>query len=64
MARRNKKENLMDDEQKARIADFFTAAELVEYLQISAEDVIAAFGDEIEEAIEDIEELMGVRGDG
>lgn len=52
---------------KERLADYFTGAELVEYLeegnQISVEDVIEVFEDEISDALSDIEELMGVSDD-
>lgn len=55
---------MLDKETKARLADYFTGAELVEYLEggknISVEDVIEAFEIEIEDALDDIEELMGV----
>jgi len=53
----------MDKETKARIADFFDPWELIEFLQVSIDDVVERFEDEIEEALEDIEELMGVRRD-
>lgn len=55
---------MLDKETKARLADYFTGAELVEYLEggndVSVTDVIEAFEIEIEDAIDDIEELMGV----
>jgi hypothetical protein len=51
----------MDKETKERIADYFDAWDLVAFLQVSTEEVIAAFEDEIEEALDDIEELIGVR---
>jgi hypothetical protein len=50
----------MDEELKLRIADFFSAGELPEYLGISAYDILCAFPDELEDALEDILELMGV----
>jgi hypothetical protein len=51
----------MTREQKDRLIDFFEGFELVEYLQLKTEDIIDRFEDEIDEAIDDIEELMGVR---
>lgn len=51
----------MDNETKDRIADFFDSWELVEYLRIPIEDILERFESEIEEAIDDIEELMGVK---
>lgn len=44
-----------------RIEDFFEGFELVEFLQLSVEDIIDAFEDQIEEALDEIEELMQVR---
>lgn len=52
---------MLDKVTRDRIADFFTAAELVEYLQIDVRDVIDDHADEVEEALDDIDELMGVR---
>lgn len=54
---------MMSREQIAILADYFTGYELVEYLQIPVEDVIEAFSEKIEEALDDIEELMGVSHD-
>lgn len=54
----------MDEEAKKRIADYFDAWDLVEYLRLRTEDIIDAFEGEIEEVLEDIEELMGVFRDG
>lgn len=52
----------MDTETRLRIEDFFEGFELIEFLQVSVSDVIDAFEDEIEEHLDDIEELMQVRG--
>lgn len=51
----------MDRETRKRIEDFFEGFELIEFLQISISDVIDAFEEQIEENLDDIEELMGVR---
>lgn len=51
----------MDEDQRERIKDFFDGFELVEYLRIPIEDILERFEAEIEEAIDDIEELMGVK---
>ena len=48
----------MDEETKNRIADFFDAGELAEYLGITARDIIDAFPEEVEDVLDDIEELM------
>lgn len=50
----------MDKEKKAMIADYFTAAELVEYLGVTSEYIVELFEEEIEEVLDDIDELMGV----
>ena len=51
---------MLRKETKERIADFFDASELVDILQIPAMDVIEAFEDDFEEALDDIEEIMGI----
>ena len=55
----------MRDEVKALIADFFTAAELMEYMERSAlvtvEDVIDVYEEELDEIADDIAEFIGVR---
>ena len=51
----------MDEETKERIADFFDAWDLVAFLQVSTKDIIEAFPEEIEDALEDIEDLMDLR---
>lgn len=48
-------------ETRDQIADFFTAAELAEYLQLDVNDLIEDHSGEIEDVLDDIEELMGVR---
>lgn len=50
----------MERELKERLADFFEADELVEYLAIPVEDVVEAFETEIEERLDSILELMGI----
>lgn len=55
---------MIDRETKNRLADFFTGPELAEYLIeggfISLSDMIDALEPEIEEALDDLEELMNV----
>jgi hypothetical protein len=48
----------MDDETKARIADYFDPWDLVQYLNLSTAEIIQAFEDEIADVLEDVEELM------
>jgi hypothetical protein len=52
----------VDAETKKRIEDFFEGFELVEFLQLPVSEIIERFEDEIEEALDEIEELMQVRG--
>lgn len=51
----------MDEETKKRIADYFDAWDLVEFLRLPTEKIVEAFEEDIEEALDDIEELMEVR---
>jgi hypothetical protein len=51
----------VDQETKQRIEDFFEGFELVEFLQLPVSEIIDRFEDEIESAIDEIEELMQVR---
>lgn len=51
----------MNEELKKQICDYFDAWELVEFLQISTEDVVDVFEDEIMANLEDVEELLGLR---
>lgn len=53
----------MIKETKKRLADYFEPEELVNYLGLTAEDIIEAFSDEVEEALEDLEEIMGYDDD-
>jgi hypothetical protein len=50
----------VDPETRKRIEDFFEGYELVEFLQISVSDIIERFEDELEEALDEVEELMQV----
>jgi hypothetical protein len=50
----------MSDEFKQQLVDYFDAWELVEFLQVSVEDVVAAFHDEIEDCAEELQELMDI----
>lgn len=48
----------MDDETRNRIADFFEAWELAEYLKLDTLALIVAFEDDVLDKLDDIEELM------
>jgi hypothetical protein len=50
----------VDRETKLRIEDFFEGFELVEFLQLPVSEIIERFEDELEEALDEIEELMGI----
>lgn len=56
---------MLDRESKARLIDYFEAEELVEYLVqgkfITLETLIDTLEPEIEEALDDLEELIGLR---
>lgn len=54
---------MLDKETRERIADYFDAADLVDFLQIKTADIVDAFEPEIEEALDDIEEMIGLRRD-
>jgi hypothetical protein len=54
---------MLDKETKARIADYFEASDLVDLLKLAVTDIVDAFEDDIEEAIDDIEDVMGVERD-
>jgi hypothetical protein len=51
----------VDTETRKRIEDYFEAPDLVDFLQIPVSEIIDAFEIEIEEALDEVEELMGVR---
>lgn len=48
----------MMDEFMKRLADRFTAAELVELLDIDVEEITLVFADRIADAYDDLDELM------
>lgn len=52
---------MLDKETRDMIADFFDAAELVDFLQIKVADIVDAFELEIEDALDDIEDMIGLR---
>lgn len=52
---------MLSKETKARIADYFEAADLVDFLQIKVEDIIEAFEEDLEENLDDIEDMIGIR---
>lgn len=51
----------LDTETRKRIEDFFEGFELVEFLQLSVSEIIDRFEEEVEEHLDEIEELIGVR---
>lgn len=53
----------VNNEFKELLADRFEAWELAEYLQIDIEDFIEAFEDEIEDALDDLSEFIGLNTD-
>ena len=55
----------MNDETKKRLADYFTAAQLIEYLEgvelVDVDTILDVFEEEVLEELDELEELMGVR---
>lgn len=54
--------DVVTDELKKAIADRLEGWELVDFLQISAEDVIEAFEDRVIENLEDVKDFADLRG--
>lgn len=57
----------MDEELRKEIADYFDASELVELLGITSQQIIEEFSDEVEDAQDDLADIMQVSrvdGDG
>lgn len=65
MARREAYKDLtmINKEIKKRLADYFEPEELVNYLGLTAEDLIDAFEADVEEALDDLEDIMGFSDD-
>lgn len=54
---------MLDKETRQRLADYFDASDLVDLLGIPTEDVIDAFEVEVEDALDDLNDIMGVMDD-
>ena len=52
---------MLDKETRERIADFFDGPDLVDFLQVPVSDVVDAFEVEIEDNLDEIEEMIGLR---
>jgi hypothetical protein len=48
----------MDDMLRRAISDYFEAGDFAEYIGVTVDDMITAFPDEVEDALEEIKELM------
>lgn len=48
----------MDEMLRDSMNDFFDVGDFAEYLGISVSDLIAAFPDEVDDALDDLKELM------
>lgn len=48
----------MDDMLRKAICDYFEAGDFAEYVGVTVDDLITAFTDEVEDALEDLKELM------
>ena len=48
----------MDDMLRRAICDYFEAGDFAEYIGITVDDMIEAFPDEVDDALDDLKELM------
>lgn len=48
----------MDDMLRRAICDYFEAGDFAEYIGVTVDDLIEAFPDEVDDALDDIKELM------
>jgi hypothetical protein len=48
----------MDEMLRRAICDYFEAGDFAEYIGVTVEDLINAFPDEVEDALDEIKELM------
>jgi hypothetical protein len=48
----------MNEMLRRAICDYFEAGDFAEYIGITVDDLIEAFPDEVEDALEDLKELM------
>lgn len=48
----------MDEMLRKAICDYFEAGDFAEYIGVTVDDLITAFPDEVEDALDDIKELM------
>ena len=51
----------MTKEERAHIADYFEAPDLVDFLRLKTEDIIDAFEDDVIELLDDLLEIAGIR---
>jgi hypothetical protein len=48
----------MDDMLRRAICDYFEAGDFAEYIGVTVDDLINAFPDEVDDALDEIKELM------
>lgn len=48
----------MDDMLRRAICDYFEAGDFAEYIGVTVDDLINAFPDEVEDALDELKELM------
>ena len=48
----------MDEMLRKAICDYFEAGDFAEYIGITVDDIIEAFPDEVDDALDDLKELM------
>ena len=51
----------MDEELRKSIEDYWDVGNFAEFISVTVGDLIEAFPDEVEDALDDIKELMGLR---
>lgn len=51
----------MDEELRKIISDYFDAGDFAEFIGLKTDQLIEEFPDEVEDALDDIKELMGLR---
>lgn len=49
---------MLDGMLRAAICDYFEAGDFASYIGVTVDDLITAFPDEVEDALEDLKELM------
>jgi hypothetical protein len=54
---------MIDKETMSRLSDYFDPWDLVELLGLKTQDIIDAFEPEVEDALDDLNDIMGLNDD-